>query len=75
MLRLRLPAGSFVIAWTDSTTRTVNVLTSRPGSGFGPAAAFTPATLGDVAIAPGHAALSFGSAPSAPMTITGEAIS
>ena len=68
-------AGTFIIAWTDSTTRTVNVLTSPPGSGFGPAATFTPATLGDVAIAPGHAVLSFASAPSAPMSITGEPVS
>jgi hypothetical protein len=35
-------AGTFVIAWTDGTTRTLNVLTSPPGGGFGPAATLAP---------------------------------
>jgi hypothetical protein len=33
-------AGTFVVAWEDSTTQTLNVLTSPPGGGFAPAATF-----------------------------------
>ena len=33
-------AGTFVVAWQDRTTQTLNVLTSPPGGGFGPAATF-----------------------------------
>jgi hypothetical protein len=40
-------AGTFVVAWQDRTTETLNVLTSPPGGGFGPAATF-PAPLGDL---------------------------
>ena len=35
-------AGTFVIAWTDGTTRTLNALTSPPGGGFGPAVTLAP---------------------------------
>jgi len=54
-------AGTFVVAWYDSTTRILNVLTSPPGGGFAPAATFpgVPA-LSDLKIAPGHAVLTFG---------------
>jgi len=55
-------AGTFVVAWGDRTTRTLNVLTSPPGGGFGPAATF-PVGLDDLKIAPGHAVLTLGGAP------------
>ena len=35
-------AGTFVITWTDGTTRTLNALTSPPGGGFGPAVTLAP---------------------------------
>ena len=55
-------AGTFVVAWGDRTTRTLNMLTSPPGGGFGPAATF-PVGLDDLKIAPGHAVLTLGGAP------------
>jgi hypothetical protein len=74
-------AGTFVVAWYDSTTQTLNVLTSPPGGGFAPAATFpgVPA-LGDLKIAPGHAVLTFGPTafgpPSTqPMSISTEPVS
>jgi hypothetical protein len=55
-------AGTFVIAWTDGTTRTLNVLTSPPGGGFGPATSFPSVDqINQLVIAPGHAALTFNS--------------
>ena len=55
-------AGTFVIAWTDGTTRTLNVLTSPPGGGFGPATSFPNVDqINQLVIAPGHAALTFNS--------------
>ena len=55
-------AGTFVLAWTDMTTRTVNVLTSPPGGGFGPATSFPNVSqINQLVIAPGHAALTFNS--------------
>ena len=55
-------AGTFVIAWTDGTTRTLNVLTSPPGGGFGPATSFpNVGQINQLVIAPGHAALTFNS--------------
>jgi len=55
-------AGTFVLAWTDQTTRTLNVLTSPPGSGFGPATSFpNVGQINQLVIAPGHAALTFNS--------------
>ena len=55
-------AGTFVIAWTDGTTRTLNVLTSPPGGGFGPATSFpSVGQINQLVIAPGHAALTFNS--------------
>jgi len=55
-------AGTFVIAWTDQTTRTLNVLTSPPGGGFGPATSFpNVGQINQLVIAPGHAALTFNS--------------
>ena len=55
-------AGTFVIAWTDGTTRTLNVLTSPPGGGFGPATSFSNVgQINQLVIAPGHAALTFNS--------------
>jgi hypothetical protein len=36
------PAGTFVVAWADATTRTLTTLTSPPGGGFGPPATFAP---------------------------------
>jgi hypothetical protein len=45
-------AGTFVVAWEDSTTQTLNVLTSPPGGGFAPAATFPGVlALGDLKIA------------------------
>jgi hypothetical protein len=68
-------AGTFVVAWEDRTTSTVNVLTSPPGGGFGPAATF-PGVLGDLKIAPGHAVLTFGPVNSnAPMSVSSEPVS
>jgi hypothetical protein len=73
-------AGTFVVAWEDrttSTTSTVNVLTSPPGGGFGPAATF-PGVLGDLKIAPGHAVLTFGplnNYSGAPMSVSSEPVS
>jgi hypothetical protein len=72
-------AGTFVIAWYDSTTQTLNVLTSPPGGGFAPAATFpgVPA-LGDLKIAPGHAVLTFGppgALASQPMSVSTEPVS
>jgi hypothetical protein len=56
-------AGTFVIAWTDGTTRTLNVLTSPPGGGFGPAVTLAPnvTQINNLQIAPGHAVLTFNS--------------
>lgn len=55
-------AGTFVIAWTDGTARTLNVLTSPPGGGFGPATSFpNVGQINQLVIAPGHAALTFNS--------------
>jgi hypothetical protein len=56
-------AGTFVIAWTDGTTRTLNVLTSPPGGGFGPAVTLAPnvGQINNLQIAPGHAVLTFNS--------------
>src|SRR6516162_3019045 len=64
-------AGTFVVSWVDNTTGALTVLTSPPGGGFGPATTFTGA-FGDLTIAPGHAVLSFGSAP---MSISTEPVS
>jgi hypothetical protein len=60
------PAGTFVVSWLDTTTLALNVLTSPPGSGFAPGTTFTASASGDLKIAPGHAVLSFRSAPGAP---------
>ena len=56
-------AGTFVIAWTDGTTRTLNALTSPPGGGFGPAVTLAPnvGQINGLQIAPGHAVLTFNS--------------
>jgi hypothetical protein len=55
-------AGTFVLAWTDGTTRTLNMLTSPPGGGFGPAASFpNVGQINQLVIAPGHAVLTFNS--------------
>ena len=55
-------AGTFVLAWTDQTTRTLNVLTSPPDGGFGPATSFpNVGQINQLVIAPGHAALTFNS--------------
>jgi hypothetical protein len=56
-------AGTFVIAWTDGTTRTLNVLTSPPGGGFGAAVTLAPnvTQINNLQIAPGHAVLTFNS--------------
>ena len=56
-------AGTFVIAWTDGTTRTLNALTSPPGGGFGPAITLAPnvSQINGLQIAPGHAVLTFNS--------------
>lgn len=64
-------AGTFVIAWTDGTTRTLNALTSPPGGGFGPAITLAPnvSQINGLQIAPGHAALTFNS------VVTTEAVS
>jgi hypothetical protein len=66
-------AGTFVVGWQDRTTHTLNVLTSPPGGGFGPAATF-PDVLGDLKIAPGHAVLTFANS-SAPMSVSSEQVS
>jgi hypothetical protein len=68
-------AGTVVASWLDSTTSALNVLTSPPGSGFGPATKFTVSASGDLKIAPGHAVLSFRSVPIAPMSISSEPVS
>jgi hypothetical protein len=70
-------AGTFVVAWEDSTTHTLNVLTSPPGGGFAPAATFPGvAALGDLKIAPGHAVLTFAPASSSePMSVSTEPVS
>jgi hypothetical protein len=67
-------AGTFVVAWQDRTTQTLNVVTSPPGGGFGPAATF-PGVLSDLKIAPGHAVLTFAQCCSAPMSVTSEQVS
>ena len=56
-------AGTFVIAWTDGTTRTLNVLTIPPGGGFGAAVTLAPnvGQINNLQIAPGHAVLTFNS--------------
>jgi hypothetical protein len=56
-------AGTFVIAWAGMTTRTLNVLTSPPGGGFGPAVTLAPNVdhINNLRIAPGHAVLTFNS--------------
>lgn len=70
-------AGTFVVAWEDSATQTLNVLTNPPGGGFAPAATFQGvAVLGDLKIAPGHAVLTF--APGSfggPMKVSSEPVS
>jgi len=66
------PAGTFVVSWLDTTTRALTVLTSPPGSSFGPGTTFPASAFGDLTIAPGHAVLSFGSAP---MSISTEPVS
>jgi hypothetical protein len=58
-------AGTFAVAWEDGTTGTLSVLTSPPGGGFGPATTFAATSLDDLAITPGHAALIFGTLPTA----------
>ena len=69
-------AGTFVVAWQDRTTQTLNVLTSPPGGGFGPAATFPGVlALGDLKIAPGHAVLTFAQCCSAPMSVSSEQVS
>jgi hypothetical protein len=70
-------AGTFVVAWEDSTTQTLNVLTSPPGGGFAPAATFPGVSaLGDLKIAPGHAVLTFAPASSSePMSVSSEPVS
>ncbi len=69
-------AGTFVVGWADSTTNTLSVLTSPPGGGFGPAAAFTAAAISDLKIAPGHAVLSIKPViPTAPLGISSEPVS
>jgi len=67
-------AGTFVVAWQDRTTQTVNVRTSPPGGGFGPAATF-PGVLGDLKIAPGHAVLTYAPCCGAPMSVSSEQVS
>jgi hypothetical protein len=67
-------AGTFVVAWEDRTTQILNVLTSPPGGGFGPAATF-PGAPGDLNIAPGHAVLTLAPCCSAPMEVSGEQVS
>jgi hypothetical protein len=69
-------AGIFVVGWADSTTNTLSMLTSPPGGGFGPAAAFTAAAMDDLKVAPGHAVLSIKPViPTAPMSISSEPVS
>ncbi|HEV2372816.1 MAG TPA: hypothetical protein VGS19_11665 [Streptosporangiaceae bacterium] len=70
-------AGIFVVAWEDSTTQTLNVLTSPPGGGFAPAATFPGvAALGDLKIAPGHAVLTFAPVSSSkPMSVSSKPMS
>jgi hypothetical protein len=69
-------AGTFVVAWEDQTTQTLNVLTSPPGGGFAPAATFPGvAALGDLKIAPGHAVLTFAPNSSGPMRVSSEPVS
>jgi hypothetical protein len=69
-------AGTFVVAWEDRTIQTLNVLTSPPGGGFGPAATFPGVlALGDLKIAPGHAVLTFAPNSSAPMSVSSEPVS
>jgi hypothetical protein len=70
-------AGTFVVAWEDRTTQTLNVLTSPPGGGFAPAATFPGVlALGDLKIAPGHAVLTFGPVSSGePMRVSSEQVS
>jgi hypothetical protein len=70
-------AGTFVVAWEDSTTSTLNVATSPPGGGFGPAATFPGVSaLGDLKIAPGHAVLTFAPPSSSqPMSVSSEPVS
>ena len=68
-------AGTLVASWLDSTSGALNVLTSPPGGGFGPAATFAASASGDLKTAPGHAVLSFRSVPVAPVSISGEPVS
>jgi hypothetical protein len=69
-------AGTFVVAWQDRTTHTLNVLTSPPGGGFAPAATFPSLALGDLKIAPGHAVLTFEAGSSSePMKVSSEQVS
>ncbi len=51
------------LAEDDGTTRTLNVLTSPPGGGFGPAVTLAPnvGQINGLQIAPGHAVLTFNS--------------
>lgn len=63
-------AGTFVVAWADTTTRTLTALTRPPGGSFGPAfLAPNVSQVGRLAISPGHAALTFNA------VITSEAVS
>jgi hypothetical protein len=68
-------AGTFVLAWGDSTAQTLSVITSPPGGGFGPPATFGAPAINDLALAAGHAVLSFRPAPSSPVEIVGEPVS
>jgi hypothetical protein len=63
--------GTFVLAWADMTTRTLNVLTIPPGGGFGPAVTEAPNVdhINDLQIAQGHAVLTFNS------VVTSESVS
>jgi hypothetical protein len=51
-------AGTFVVAWTSSSTGTLNAFTSAPGGGFGPTADVVGKSGAfDLKIASGHAVL------------------
>ena len=70
------PAGTFVVSWLDTTTGgALTVLTSPPGSGFGPGTTFPASAFGDLKIAPGRAVLSFTPPPGAPMSTSTEPVS
>jgi hypothetical protein len=68
-------AGTFVVAWQDRTTQTLNVRTSPPGGGFGPPTTFPGVlSLGGVKIAPGHAVLTVARCCGAPMAVSSEQV-